>query len=237
MTASPVIAAARIFDLNTKVEITGLNPDDKIYYMTLDEGDANVRKMFTAYKGPFTITKTTQVSAYAERNGEKSSVVTANFNRRPNNWDITVNATPTPQYTASGKLSLIDGINGDTNWRKGEWLGYQGQTFEAIIDMKSPQEITRISSTYLQDSKAWILMPKKVEYYASNNGKDFILLKTVDNTLDAKDETIQVKGFPAEVLPTQARYLKVKAYHFGKLPEWHQGAGGEADIFLDASSV
>ncbi|SIQ24834.1 alpha-1,2-mannosidase, putative [Chryseobacterium sp. RU37D] len=237
LTASPVIAADRIFDFNTKVTITPLHPDDKLYYMTMDEGDANVRKTFKPYKEPFTITKTTHVSAYAERNGGKSSIVTAHFNRRPNNWDITVNSTPTPQYTASGKLSLIDGILGDINWRKGEWLGYQGQTFEAIIDMKSPQQVNQLSSTYLQDSKAWILMPKKVEYYASNNGKDFILLKTVENTVDPKDETIQRKDFTADILPTEARYIKVKAYHFGILPEWHLGAGGESYIFIDEIAV
>ncbi|AZA55437.1 GH92 family glycosyl hydrolase [Chryseobacterium sp. G0201] len=237
LTATPVIKADRIFDFSTKIEITALNPNDKLYFMTMDEGDANVRKTFKVYKEPFTISKTTQVSAYAERNGEKSSIVTANFNRRPNNWDITVNSKPTPQYTASGKLSLIDGINGDVNWRKGEWLGYQGQTFEAIIDMKSPQQITKLSSTYLQDSKAWILMPKKVEYYASMNGRDFILLKTVDNTVDPKDETIQTKDFGTDILPTEARYIKVKAYHFGILPEWHQGAGGQAYIFIDEISV
>jgi len=237
LTASPVIAAERIFDINTKVTITPLNPNDKIYYMTMDEGDANVRKTFKQYKQPFTITKTTQVSAYAERSGEKSSVVTANFNKRPNHWAITVNSKATPQYTASGNLSLIDGIKGDVNWRKGEWLGYQGQTFEAIIDMQSPQQISQLSSTFLQDSKAWILLPKKVEYYASMNGKDFILMKTVDHTLDPKDETIQLKDFAAEILPTEARYIKVKAYHFGKLPEWHQGAGGEAYLFVDEISV
>ncbi|ANF53187.1 alpha-mannosidase [Chryseobacterium glaciei] len=237
LTATPVIKADRIFDFSTKVEITALNPNDKLYFMTMDEGDANVRKTFKAYKEPFTISKTTQVSAYAERNGEKSSIITSNFNRRPNNWDITVNSKPNPQYTASGKLSLIDGINGDTNWRKGEWLGYQGQTFEAIIDMKSPQQITKLSSTYLQDSRAWILMPKKVEYYASMNGKDFILLKTVDNTVDPKDETIQTKDFGTDILPTEARYVKVKAYYFGILPEWHQGASGQAYIFVDEISV
>ncbi|WP_307445737.1 MULTISPECIES: GH92 family glycosyl hydrolase [Chryseobacterium] len=237
LTASPVIAADRLFDFSTKVTITPLNPEDKLYYMTLDEGDANVRKTFKAYKEPFTINTTTMVSAYAERNGEKSSITTANFNRRPNHWDITVNATMNPQYTAGGKLALIDGIHGDINWRKGEWQGYQGQNFEAIIDFKSPQDMTRLSSTYLQDSRAWILMPKKVEYYASMNGKDYILLSTVNNTVDPKDETVQVKEFSADILPTQARYLKVKAYYYGKLPEWHQGAGGEAYIFLDEISV
>ncbi|MCJ8155487.1 GH92 family glycosyl hydrolase [Chryseobacterium sp. SSA4.19] len=234
--ATPVIAADRLFDLNTKVTITPLNQDDKIYYMTMDEGDANVRKMFIPYKGPFTITKTTQVSAYSERKGEKSSVGRADFNRRPNHWDITINSTVNPQYTAGGKFAVIDGINGAINWRKGEWQGYQGQTFEAVIDMKSPQQFTQLSSTYLQDSRAWILMPKKVEYYVSN-GKDYILLKTVENTINPKDETVQIKEFAAEVLPTQARYVKVKAYHFGKLPDWHQGAGGEAYIFIDEISV
>ncbi|MDR2236469.1 MAG: GH92 family glycosyl hydrolase [Chryseobacterium sp.] len=237
LTASPVISSDRIFDFSAKVEITPLNPEDKIYYMTLDDSDANKRKTFTAYKAPFTISKTTQVHAYAERKGEKSSVTRAVFNRRPNYWDISISSTPTPQYAAGGKLALIDGIRGDINWRKGEWHGYQGQNFEAVIDLKSPQQITRLSSTYLQDSRSWILMPKKVEYYASMNNKDFILLKTIDNTIDPKDEKVQTKDFETEILPTEARYIKVKAYYFGKLPEWHQGAGGEAYIFIDEISL
>lgn len=237
LTASPVIAADRIFDFNTKVEITPLNPGDKVYYMTIDESDRNKRKTFTAYKGPFSISKTTEVHAYSERNGEKSSVTTARFNRRPNYWDINILSKATPQYTANGKLALIDGIRGEVNWRKGEWHGYQGQNFEAIIDFKSPQHITKLSSAYLQDSKAWILMPKKVEYYASMNGKDFFLLKTIDNDIDPKDEKVQIKDFSAEILPTEAQYIKVKAYYFGKLPEWHQGAGGEAYIFIDEISA
>lgn len=237
LTASPVIAADRIFDFNTKVEITPLNPGDKVYYMTVDDSDRNKRKTFTAYKGPFSISKTTEVHAYSERNGEKSSVTTARFNRRPNYWDINILSKATPQYTANGKLALIDGIRGEVNWRKGEWHGYQGQNFEAIIDFKSPQHMTKLSSAYLQDSKAWILMPKKVEYYASMNGKDFILLKTIDNDIDPKDEKVQIKDFSAEILPTEAQYIKVKAYYFGKLPEWHQGAGGEAYIFIDEISA
>jgi len=236
-TASPVIAADRLFDFTTKVEIIPLNEKDKVYYMTMDEDDKNVRKTFKAYKEPFIISKTTQVSTYAERNGEKSGITTANFNRRPNHWDITINSNVNPQYTAGSKFAVIDGINGDTNWRKGEWQGYQGQTFEAIIDFKSPQQINYISSTYLQDSRAWILMPKKVEYYASMDGKTYILMKTLENNIDPKDTTVQVKDFSTEILPTEARYLKVKAYHFDKLPEWHQGAGGDAYIFVDEISV
>ncbi|REC49553.1 GH92 family glycosyl hydrolase [Chryseobacterium pennipullorum] len=237
LTPSPVISADRVFDFSTKVEITPLSPHDKVYYMTMDESDANKRKTFIPYRGPVTVTTSTQIMAYAERNGEKSAVTRAQINRRPNYWDISVLSKATTQYTAGGKLALIDGIRGDINWRKGEWHGYQGQNFEAVIDFKSPQQITKLSSTYLQDSKAWILMPKKVEYYASMNGKDYILLETVTHDIDPKDEKVQTRDFATEILPTEARYLKVKAYHFGKLPEWHQGAGGEAYIFIDEISA
>lgn len=233
----PFIKADRIFDFSTKVEITPQNPGDKIYYMTLDAGDANKKKKFTAYKKPFTISRTTQVQAYTERKREKSSVVTASFQRRPNYWEITTLSKVSPQYTATGKFALIDGIRGDIDWKKGDWQGYLGQNFEAVIDFQSPLQINQISTTYLQDSKAYILMPKKVEYYASMNGKDFFLLDKIDNDIDPKDEKVQTKDFTTEILPTEARYLKVKAYYFGKLPGWHQKTGGETSIFVDEISV
>lgn len=235
--ASPIIKADRIFDFSTKVEITSQNPGDKIYYMTLDTGDVNKKKKFTVYKKPFTISRTTQVQAYVERKREKSAVVVANFNRRPNYWEITTLSKVSPQYSATGKFALIDGIRGDLDWKKGNWQGYLGQNFEAVIDFQSPLQITKISSTYLQDSNVHILMPKKVEYYASMNAKDFILLDTVDNDIDPKDEKIQTKDFTTEILPTEARYLKVKAYYFGKLPGWHQKTGGETFIFVDEISA
>lgn len=235
--AAPVIKADRIFDFSTKVEIISQNPGDKIYYMTLDAGDAHKKKKFTAYKKPFNISKTTQIQSYAERKREKSAVVIANFNRRPNYWEITTLSKVNPQYTATGKFALIDGIRGDLDWKKGDWQGYLGQNFEAVIDFQSPLQITQITSTYLQDHKSLILMPKKVEYYASMNGKDFFILGSIDNDIDPKDEKIQAKDFTTEILPTEARYLKVKAYYSGKLPGWRQKTGGETSIFVDEISV
>jgi hypothetical protein len=35
----------------------------------------------------------------------------------------------------------------------------------------------------------------------------------------------------------KAKYIKVKAYNFGKLPDWHQGAGGDAFIFIDEITI
>ena len=233
---APLIKADRVFEFETLVEIQSFHPKDRLFYAVMEKGDTS-KKKFVSYKKPFGINKTTVVYSYAERNGKKSSETTAEFFKRPNHWDISIKSRYNPQYTAGGDKGIIDGISGTENWRKGEWQGYQGQDFEAVIDFKMIQEVTEISSTYLQDSRSWILMPSKVEYYLSSDNKDYFIVATVQNDADPKNTALLIKNFRAEVLPTEARYLKIKAYNFGKLPQWHQGSGGEAFIFVDEITV
>jgi hypothetical protein len=42
-----------------------------------------------------------------------------------------------------------------------------------------------------------------------------------------------VKEFTQTIPPITARYVRVRAYNFGKIPSWHPGAGGEPWIFVD----
>src|SRR5690606_12221524 len=101
-------------------------------------------------------------------------------------------------YYAGGNDGLIDGINGTTNWRKGDWHGYQSQDFEAIVDFKQEIEISEIAANFLQDTRSWIMMPIKVEFFISDNGKDFSLIGTVKNTVDPKDYESQTKTFTSK---------------------------------------
>jgi hypothetical protein len=75
-------------------------------------------------------------------------------------------------------------------------------------------------------------MPVWVEYYSSNDGKNFTLLSKVENIIKIDDKDVQTKDFTAEI-NTQARYIKIKAKNFGIIPDWHLGAGGQAFIFID----
>ena len=76
-------------------------------------------------------------------------------------------------------------------------------------------------------------MPTKVAFYISNDGEHFVLVSAVNNALNPKDYNVQIKEFKTSLYPKECRYVKVKAYNFGVLPEWHQGRGGEAFIFVD----
>ncbi|MGK4566427.1 discoidin domain-containing protein [Flavobacterium sp. 3HN19-14] len=134
---------------------------------------------------------------------------------------------------------MIDGIFGSENWRKGDWQGYQSQDFEATIDLQKETKVSEISANFLQDSRAWILMPTKVEYYTSTDNINFTLVKTVENTIDPHIADTKIVDFKAAINPVNAKFIKVKAYNFGALPQWHQGygEGGDAFIFIDEITI
>ena len=104
--------------------------------------------------------------------------------------------------------------------------------------MQSEKTITEFNARFLQDSRSWILMPTQVDYYISSDNITFTLAGSTANTLDPKETENRIVNF--RYLPTnpiQTRYVKVKAHNFGTLPEWHQGAGGEAFIFVDEITI
>ncbi|MBJ7428318.1 MAG: GH92 family glycosyl hydrolase, partial [Bacteroidia bacterium] len=167
-----------------------------------------------------------------------SSYAFASFYKIPNNWTVKLNCKYNKQYTAGGDAGIIDGLSGYKDWRKGGWQGYQSQDFEAVVDLQAKKEISEISSNYLQDSRSWILLPKEVEYFVSNDGINFKSVGTLNHNLAWNTEETFVKNFVYQ-LPqkVKVRYIKVVAKNYGVLPLGHQGAGGDAFIFVDEIEV
>ncbi|MDZ7262410.1 MAG: beta-N-acetylhexosaminidase, partial [candidate division KSB1 bacterium] len=75
--------------------------------------------------------------------------------------------------------------------------------------------------------------PLKVDFYLSEDGKNFRHLATVHNTVADTEPGAFTKEFQVEANGTKARYIKVFAQSRSKCPEWHIGAGGKAWIFID----
>jgi len=193
---------------------------------------------FREYKEPVVLTASSLVEAFKDDgNGVKSDTVSAYFFKKPNNYTISIKSRYNPQYHAGGPDGLLDGILGTENWRKGDWQGYQGQDFEAVIDLQKKMPVKSISTRFLQDTRAWIIFPTKVEYYVSDDNVNFTLAESAVNVIDAKDYTVRASSIVVGLRNTSGRYVKIKAYNFGTLPEWHQGAGGEAFIFVDEITV
>ena len=44
---------------------------------------------------------------------------------------------------------------------------------------------------------------------------------------------IFTKNFVKTIASQSARYIRIRAVNFGKIPAWHPGSGGDAWIFVD----
>lgn len=235
----PVIQAeSKAFKDKLKIELKSQNSKDDIYFIINDKDDHLAKKMFVKFTKPFEILQTSTIEAYVKTNEGQSNTISATFFKKPNNYSINIKSVYNPQYHAGGPEGLLDGILGTENWRKGDWQGYQSQDFEAVVDLKEVKNVTEISARFLQDQRSWILMPTKVEYYISDDNVNFTYFGSVNNTLDPKIEENIILNFIAnETKNKKARYVKVIAKNFGKLPEWHQGFGGDAFIFVDEINI
>jgi hypothetical protein len=194
---------------------------------------------------------TLKLAAFGGNGGEQvSPVSTAHFHKIPHNYTIDIQSNYNLQYTAGGDEGIIDGLQADENWRKGGWQGYQAQDFECIVDLQKLMSIYQVNASFLQDTRSWIVLPTDVEFYYSIDGKNWTSMGNDLPTVKPDDYTVQrwesgVRLGQSDnqpepmfiALPVLAQYVKVKAKNFGKLPDWHMGAGGEAFIFIDEITV
>ena len=233
-------AESKAFKDKLEIELKSQNPNDVIYYLETIDGEdySTMKRAFAPYLKPFKIEKTCEIQAYVKTKDGQSKTISATFFKKPNNYTINIKSKYNPQYHAGGAEGLLDGILGTENWRKGDWQGYQSQDFEAIVDLQEVKEIAEVSARFLQDQRSWILMPTKADYYVSEDNVNFKFLGSVANTVAPKEEENTIVNFTFKTTKGQkARFIKVIAKNFGKLPEWHQGAGGDAFIFIDEITI
>ncbi|MCK9628680.1 MAG: GH92 family glycosyl hydrolase [Bacteroidales bacterium] len=195
-------------------------------------------KEYQLYTSPQKICKTTSFSAYSEdKNRMRSHTVFTTLNKVNPEWKITILSKYSSLYTANGDEGLIDGLRGERNFRLGGWQGYQNFDFEAIIDLGKPQTIKKISAGFLQDVRSWIWMPEYVEFFISTDGNEYTSYGRVQNRIDIKDYEPVIQELFKEGEAHNIQYVRIFAKNFGKIPDWHLGAGGDAYIFTDEISI
>ena len=163
-----------------------------------------------------------------------SGVAKATFTQRNNNFTMLYQTNYSSQYTAGGATALIDGLHGGSDYRTGMWQGWWGENMEVTLDCGNKNTFTSVGAGFLQDVRSWIWMPKQLEVYVSNDGKNFTLLTTINNLVSSSDyNSKEIQNLTAEVQLTTARYVKFKAINFGTIPNWHPGKGGNTWVFCD----
>jgi hypothetical protein len=228
-----VVADAKTFKRPMSIDIKCADSLAKIYY-TLDGSTPTVNS--TPFNKRILISENTTVKAIAVNNGKSSFVNVATFTKIRNDIKLTLINKYLSNYPAQGDESLVNGIHGTANWRLGNWQGYQNNDLVAIIDMGLIKDVKQVSTGALQDTRSWIVFPTYVQYWVSNDGKNYKLAATVNSKTDIKELEAQTQQYTAQ-LNLRTRYIKVIAKQYGPLPDWHESKGSASYIFADEISV
>ncbi|MBT4401358.1 MAG: hypothetical protein HOD37_17910, partial [Bacteroidetes bacterium] len=139
----------------------------------------------------------------------------------------------TGRYSAGGEFGLVDGIRGTRDYLDGKWQGFMGQDMEATIDLMETKRLDEIIAGCLQDTRSWIFMPGSVQAYGSIDGEDYILLGESFNDVSQKATGAIKKDFKITFPKAAFRYIRIRAKNIGICPDWHNGKGQAAFLFMD----
>ena len=147
--------------------------------------------------------------------------------------DVTLLTVP-KKYANEDPKVLTDGALGGNSFYS-NWLGFEGNNLNAVVDLGELKEIKSISMNFLQVTNHIVFFPVQVEFFYSDDNLKWKSLGKVSNKSDlspkSKVNDIQTFSINAGVL--KARYIKVIADNMSKAPIWHHGADLPSWIFAD----
>jgi hypothetical protein len=223
---------SRIFSKETTITLATPETGASVYY-TIDgtEPDKNAR----LYSAPITITKSCELKAISITEGKVSSN-TATFSLSKAKYEITLLSEVSPKYSASGPKTIVDGRNGSGKFTDGKWLGFDGNDFEAVIDLGSVQPISEVSASFLQSHNSWIFLPLSVEVYTSDDNRNFAPAGVTFGSIPKGYESDQQATYSVKT-NRAARYIRIRAKSTGICPAWHKGSSDKAWLFVDEINV
>lgn len=137
-------------------------------------------------------------------------------------------------YKRVGDFGLTDGLTGSLNYGDGSWLGWFGNDMDVTVDLGNKMLFREIHINFLQHTQSWILLPMEVEFYISDDGKKWQLLKSQHHDVPGDSYAPQTREFGYKSTEAiSARFVRVHAKGHGKLPAWHASAGEDAWLFAD----
>ena len=236
MPPAPYVAkGSRSFQEKQTVELGCIDPKAEIFY-TLDGSEPTLRSV--RYTKAFELKNTATLKFIARSGEDQSLIATANFYKIPDNLrPHRYNSRYSPQYTAGGDAGLVDGIRGGSDFRTGDWQGFEGVNLDMVIDLGKRQKINRLSAGFFQDENAWIFFPSKVQFEISDDGEHFTPVGEVVSDVSPEAKGALQKDFILDLKDKKARYVRVVGVSLGKCPAGHKGAGYACWVFADEVEV
>lgn len=220
-----------LFQNDIKIKLNSLTPHSIIRY-TIDGSEPNEKSKI--FKNELLISETSVIKSSGFKNGfVKSPTTKIKLHKIKSVKDIIIKNHPSEKYSGYGKLTLINGQRGGSNYQNKDWLGFEGEDLEVLLDLGESKHVNEVSLGCLSNLNSWIFLPQIVSFYTASAIGKYEKVHEFNYQLD-KNESI--KGFIKDIsakVNNSVRYIKIVAENINQCPSWHKGKGGKAWIFAD----
>ena len=147
---------------------------------------------------------------------------------------VVTSPAPDARYPGTGPASLTDGLLGGTEHGDGLWQGWWGPDVDVVLDLGVARPVDSVSVRFLQNVRSWIVLPARVEFASSADGKDWRSLGSATHAVPVTKEGVVIHPFAVALRGASSpRYLRVRVQSAGPLPAGHPGAGRPSWLFAD----
>lgn len=232
--------AKNIFDIHAEFTTDTENGQILVNLSTMGDGDiyytldgSEPTSASSKYEAPVKIKEDATIKAVVVRPTGNSRVFSEKiYFSKSTAKPVTLRVAPSRGYEFNGGPELTDGLTGDTNYKTGRWLGFQGKDLDAAIDLKQPVEISKVSFNTNVVKGDWIMGAAGITVKVSEDGQNFkeVATKVIPSLKQSDKDGIYSQEITFD--PVKARYVEV-IIKSDKLPAWHGGAGNPAYLFVD----
>lgn len=237
--------AKHIFDVNATftadtvknaIVVTLNTIDNSPIYYTLDGSDPTTAS--TRYNVPVEIKKncTFKAKGIGQRGDTRVFSENVTFNKATAK-PITLLQPSYKSYSYDGPQTLTDGLEGNHNYRTGRWLGFANNEFEALIDLQSVMEVSRMAFNTCVEKGDWVFDTRGISVSVSEDGKQYTEAFNEEYPAMKAEDANKIYTHEVSFAPVKARYVKIKALVEHSMPEWHGAKGNGAFLFVDEIAI
>ena len=218
----------------TLVSLKTIFNDRDIYYTT---DGSTPDKNNKVYSGPFAIERSCIVKAVCFEDN-KETIVNEKYIlyhkgmghfRKLN----TVAGNYRPEYSGGSEDALLNGAVGTNNYKDGNWQGFYGTNCDHELDFGKKERLNSLKINFNTNPYDWILLPKKMSVFISNDGNNYTLFKTFDISEDVDTSKTNIVTKTFDISGLNSRFVRIVVETPGLIPEGLPGYNNPSWMFMD----
>ena len=218
------------------MDVTLSTIDNAPVHYTLDGTEPTTAS--PVYEGVLKIKENATLSAKAIRPTGESQTLTEKIDFSKSSMKpIVANQPINEQYLFKGASTLNDGLKGNSSYRSGRWIAFNGNDMDMTIDLQQPTEISSVAISVNIAKGDWVFDARNLSVEVSDDGKTFKKIASEEYPAMKETDKDGVVDHQLTFAPVTTQYVRVIASPEKMLPEWHGGKGKNAFLFVDEIKI